>query len=272
MIKAYEINYIHALDFANRNLKALSDFGMFGAGIASLQGPVNFESVPLPDRNFSILWFILHGRITLECGGRKIEAGPGSLVLRCPHEKYRTAFLDSSFDHVYFHIQHPYTDTMQCRPAVHLHEIHTLTNMLYYEDVEKKPGHESNLTHLSLPLLNLLQRNLEENSNHRIEPVFRILEQHPKQIWTTAKLAARLHISSSLLYKLCRQYYGKSPSEIIQSVKMRHVNSLLLSTDESLDSIAEQLGYSSAFALSKIYHKYYGKRPGGARRELQSGK
>ncbi|MCX6939074.1 MAG: helix-turn-helix transcriptional regulator [Verrucomicrobia bacterium] len=79
--------------------------------------------------------------------------------------------------------------------------------------------------------------------------------------WTVARLARELHMSTSNLHKTMLRHYGIKPADLITRLRINHAISRLLNTDMTLADIAEETGYSSAFAFSSAFKRKVGRSP-----------
>ena len=95
----------------------------------------------------------------------------------------------------------------------------------------------------------------------RLAMLWQAVEQQPAEAWTVGKLAMVAGCSREHLRRLCQEQLGRSPQEQLAWVRLRHAARLLSATDEKLESIARDSGYSSAFALSNAFVRWMGCRP-----------
>ena len=87
---------------------------------------------------------------------------------------------------------------------------------------------------------------------------------HP---WTVAELSERVALSEGHFYREVRRLLGQRPMAILVRLRMERACALLQTTELTLDIIAEQLAYSSAYAFSHAFTQYLGVRPGRYRRQ-----
>ena len=264
------IKSCRALPFQQEALKQLRDFGIFEGGIAVLSGTPPFAwNVEKQTREFTIFWFVLKGDICVENGkGDRMEGKRGTLLLRSSAENQRIVSRESEFEHLYFKRNTPLASGMTAQEAVNLEELRNLMEMFWSEYSIRRRNCSEVLHYLDGLMKVLLERNLaEEKHTVRTDKLFHLLEESPGEKWTVGSLARAMNMSPSLLYKLCCRNYGAGPARLIRKVKMLQAYGLLCNSSESLESIAASLGYSSAFAFSKVFTNYYGRRPGQVRRE-----
>lgn len=75
--------------------------------------------------------------------------------------------------------------------------------------------------------------------------------------------------SRSQLFRLTVQYYKKTPSEIITEIRMNLAGEYLRNSGDTLEAIAEKIGYHSVSQLHKVFRQTYGESPGAYRKKSQ---
>jgi AraC-like DNA-binding protein len=74
-------------------------------------------------------------------------------------------------------------------------------------------------------------------------------------------LAKKLGVSSRQLLRLMMEYFGMSYQDKLLQTRMDHALWLLRTTDDSVSSIAEAVGYSSETAFRKVFRRHFGASP-----------
>lgn len=67
------------------------------------------------------------------------------------------------------------------------------------------------------------------------------------------RLTELSHVSHTHLWRTTRTYFGMSPSELINGIRLHHAALLLRTTEISISEIAERCGYSSAAHFSTAF-------------------
>lgn len=80
------------------------------------------------------------------------------------------------------------------------------------------------------------------------------------------ELAGRLGISPAQLSRRFKAAHAVTPVEYLRGIRLQKVRQLLAETDDTLQTIAEQTGYRSAFYLSRVFTNQTGQSPSGYRR------
>jgi AraC-like DNA-binding protein/uncharacterized RmlC-like cupin family protein len=91
------------------------------------------------------------------------------------------------------------------------------------------------------------------------------VQHHMAKAFTLDELAAGIGLSK---YHFCREFRkatGTTPMAFVRQVRVEAARSLLLSTSLTLRGIAEQVGFSDEFQLSRVFRRVTGLAPGQVR-------
>ena len=94
-----------------------------------------------------------------------------------------------------------------------------------------------------------------------VGPALALIHTHPGRPWTVASLATAVGSSRAALARRFTQLVGQTPVAYLTSWRLSHAADLLTTTDATLDGIARQVGYSSAFAFSAAFKRARGVSP-----------
>lgn len=78
---------------------------------------------------------------------------------------------------------------------------------------------------------------------------------------TVASLAEIAHMSESNFYAAFRKQFGSSPIAYINYYRISIASQLLKSTDDSISSIAEQVGFHDPLYFSKLFRRTHELSP-----------
>ena len=84
---------------------------------------------------------------------------------------------------------------------------------------------------------------------------------------SVSALAKLLAVSESSLYAAFKQRSESSIGEIKRRVVMERAKDMLISTDVSVESVSEMLGFSSSSYFRKCFKSHFGKSPRQARKQ-----
>ncbi|MFZ4300652.1 cupin domain-containing protein [Streptomyces cinereoruber] len=89
----------------------------------------------------------------------------------------------------------------------------------------------------------------------------RLLQNDPAHPWTVASLAARTGASRAALARRFTALVGEPPMAYLTGWRLALAADLLRGTDATVESVARQVGYSGAFALSAAFKRVRGLSP-----------
>lgn len=94
-----------------------------------------------------------------------------------------------------------------------------------------------------------------------VGPVLRLLHADPGRDWTLAALAARVHVSRATLARRFADLVGQPPMGYLTEWRLKLAADLLRDPSRTLASIATEVGYGTAFALSAAFRRERGESP-----------
>jgi len=99
------------------------------------------------------------------------------------------------------------------------------------------------------------------HSDPVVGPVLRLIHSHPAHPWTVAALASRSGVSRPTLARRFTDLVGTPPMAYLTAWRIDLAADLLVNSDATVDSVARQVGYGSAFALSTAFKRVRGISP-----------
>ncbi|MGW2200916.1 cupin domain-containing protein [Streptomyces sp. NPDC001774] len=94
----------------------------------------------------------------------------------------------------------------------------------------------------------------------------RLIQDDPAHPWTVASLAAKAGSSRAGLARRFAELVGEPPMAYLTGWRLARAADLLRQTDATVESVARQVGYSTAFALSAAFKRVRGVSPQEYRR------
>lgn len=94
-----------------------------------------------------------------------------------------------------------------------------------------------------------------------VSQALRLLHDDPGRGWTVGSLAAATGVSRALLARDFVARVGEPPMSYLAGWRLSIAADLLRETDATVESIARQVGYGSAFALSAAFKRRRGLTP-----------
>jgi AraC-like DNA-binding protein len=79
--------------------------------------------------------------------------------------------------------------------------------------------------------------------------------------WSLDRLAARYKTSKEQFRRVCLRDLGRSPMQHLTSLRIERACHLLTSTQDKVESIAEQVGFENAPVFSRAFKRWVGRSP-----------
>jgi AraC-like DNA-binding protein len=95
-------------------------------------------------------------------------------------------------------------------------------------------------------------------------PALRAIHTAPEQDWSIERLATLCHMSRTAFAVRFNRALGESPLRYLTRWRMTRARQLMADRRMSLDQVAQRVGYSSGFALSKAYKRETKASPRGS--------
>jgi AraC-like DNA-binding protein len=89
----------------------------------------------------------------------------------------------------------------------------------------------------------------------------RLMQAEPSRPWTVASLAAEIGVSRAALARRFHDLVGEPPMTFLTGWRLALAADLLLEPGATVGSVADQVGYGSAFALSTAFKRVRGVSP-----------
>lgn len=93
------------------------------------------------------------------------------------------------------------------------------------------------------------------------ENVYEFIYENFLKNLSITQIADHFNISRNYLFKICKEYYGQSPKNMIQELRMNQAVQLLRGSKMQIKEIANIVGYKDAFSFSKMFSQYYNYSP-----------
>ncbi|WP_037681587.1 AraC family transcriptional regulator [Streptomyces griseus] len=89
----------------------------------------------------------------------------------------------------------------------------------------------------------------------------RLIHDRPARSWTVTALAEEAGVSRATFARRFTELVGEPPMTYLTGWRLALAADLLTRTEATVDSIARQVGYQSAFGLSVAFKRVHGTRP-----------
>jgi AraC-like DNA-binding protein len=105
-------------------------------------------------------------------------------------------------------------------------------------------------------------------SDTRLARSLTVMHDQPHAPWTVLSLAQEAGMSRTAFSTHFREVVGYSPMEYLGLWRMRLASEWLMTTDESIGQIGENLGYGNEAAFRRAFRKIVGYPPGKLRKRV----
>lgn len=105
-------------------------------------------------------------------------------------------------------------------------------------------------------------------ANLTLERFRHLVEAHLRERWPVQRFAAELEVSPDRLHDICTRTLGKPPRRLIRDRLTFEAQALLQRSHQTLDQIADHLGFRSTSQFSVFFKAETGVPPGAFRRAL----
>jgi AraC-like DNA-binding protein len=150
--------------------------------------------------------------------------------------------------------------------------IHQVVTLLSREMLHAEPGKQTVLDRLLDVLVVLgLRAGLTRSatapawfraaSDPRLSPALLAIHASAGKPWTVDDLARLSSMSRATFARAFHQALGQAPMQYLTDWRMALARDLLLAQDATLDKIAAQVGYSSAYAFATAFRRHHGEPP-----------
>ena len=153
-------------------------------------------------------------------------------------------------------------------------EMEKLISKMEKESQEKKPGFELALDGYMKLVFSLIIRTFRESEPHGIvsaitPEILKYIDENYQENLTLTTLANKCFYNPAYLGRLFKTTFNMSLKEYICEKRISHAIKLLISTDNTAESIARQVGYEDKKRFYSIFKDKTGYTPIGYREEFK---
>lgn len=108
--------------------------------------------------------------------------------------------------------------------------------------------------------------NIREGREERIVDIMRYVQNHYKDV-TLEELADHFHLSGPYLSKYIKEHTGATFQDTVKKARMKKARAMLKETNQTVESIAANVGYETVEHFNRLFKKTYGMTPVQFRRQ-----
>lgn len=161
--------------------------------------------------------------------------------------------------------------------ATELSWLQTTINFISYEIRQVRPGTEAVVNRLVEVLFTQIMRAYIEQAetpsgilgaiaDPKLGLVMNAMHRHPEYLWSVETLAQEARMSRTTFSNRFHALTRQTPMHYLTMWRMQKARELLASTNLSMLTIAEKVGYQSEASFGKAFKKCMGVSPGAVRR------
>lgn len=247
------------------------------AGHYKLITKKQFKTTRVNGRNDYQLLYIANGKAHFLINGNKIEAEKGSVILYSPKDSQEYIYyLDENPDIYWIHFSG--SDPQKIiddSNIIFKRKINILKRHDYIiimdkiiQEIQKKEIDYLNMCNLYIKQLFLLiKRSTDENTyinnniNKEIQNILDSFEENYNKPLFIAEYAKNHNISICWLIKLFKQQVGITPKDYLINIRLNKAKELLITSEYTINEIAEIVGYEDALYFSRLFKKRIGMSP-----------
>jgi AraC-like DNA-binding protein len=245
------------------------------------------------DLEYFDLIFIKKGKLYLTEDGKDFTVNRNEMLVLLPfkhHFSTRPTDDETEFYWLHFYTNSYYTEGDEPRklksdipiPSLHFHinsytlHLQKKCKLVDYEEIYQKidqlliattnENKELSFWDIQISffsLINLLEsQGMAKDSSYIIsEKIVQFIRDHYDQPITNTKLAEQFNIHENTIAKYMKRFYNVTALEYLNTYRLEQARMLLLKADYSIESIAEQCGFSFGPYFSSAFKKTYGISP-----------
>ena len=122
---------------------------------------------------------------------------------------------------------------------------------------------------LAINTKNRAQRLRDSEDGRRINQILTFIRENAFSGITVDDVAAHLGLSARQASRISRQLFDCSLNQLIVSIRIKEICTLLTDSKYSISDIAEIAGFSSPYSFSRHFSHYTGVTPGSYRRDFE---
>ncbi len=107
----------------------------------------------------------------------------------------------------------------------------------------------------------------EAQQTNRLKVLLESIRGNLADDWTIERMSRMAGTSRAQFHRLVPRLMGRSPLQMVHAMRMERATELLVYTRHDLATIAEEIGYGSAFSFSKAFKHHFKMSPSQFRRK-----
>lgn len=266
ILEPSKILFLTPSGFALRTLYCLQHIGIFHCDTRYRVTHPYWESI--------LLIFMEEGTLQVTCQQETRMAKKGDVVLidcRHAHEYIAMSDVRFRFFHFYGVTSADYAEMILRNPGRFLlgsadspilrKQFQTLYHLAQAQTNTRMEQQISICIQMILAELTETAYDIRPGSNTAIDTVIRYMEDHLRENLSLEEIAAQTGFNKHYFARLFRKYTGFPLHQYFVRMKIQYARRLLLTTDDSVESIAEKCGFDNTSNFIRTFKQVSGMTP-----------
>lgn len=219
--------------------------------------------------NLFLFIYVCSGSLFFEMEGKGSVALRDQIILldcRKPHKYYCSEPTEFLWFHFNGNNSEQYTEYLyeQNGPLFSGETVNDLRRsfqMIFSYSQEVPSNEHLTSMHVGRILSRLAAPERRTSGNRALDPAIDYIREHYNTPIALEDLAAQCNMSTSHFIRSFGKYLNRTPHEYLLSYRLRQSKQMLLSSQDSIEQIAEQCGFNSASHFARAFRKSNGISP-----------
>ena len=111
-------------------------------------------------------------------------------------------------------------------------------------------------------------QNINQNTGRKAQ-IYQFIEDHAHENVSLADMGKVIGVSPSRARHLVRELTSRNFKSLLKEERMLRARYLLQSTNHTLESISETIGFENEYYFNRVFKNYFGIAPGKFRRQIK---
>lgn len=209
------------------------------------------------------LWYVVQGHVSITTESQRYELDVNDVFLFnlkenhiCRHDPQNPLTVYT----IYFHKQGVGVEEIKHKCLVNARLIGEMIRYIVeiYENKEERdfePWLNSIFTEF------ISEHKVEEKKHSVIQVIQDLMKSHNSKLFSLEEMCEITGYSKNQLIRIMKKETGKTPIKYQMHYKMEYAKSLLMYSNETIESISMQVGFQDANYFSKVFKQFVGLNP-----------
>lgn len=232
------------------------------------------------------LYFILDGHVEVHVKDQVIKATAGDLLFLPKNQLQSRVIVSKEMTHYWLHFTCPMdkndldlvdtlTFPMKLTPIDKSYIKETFIKLLAAIKQDDMQGRIHTLMYSTILVdyyltnCNDVQPTFLDDKFNQLNKIRLYIQDHLNRPITIEELSSQMHLHPNYFNNLFKSYFNVAPKQYINSLKVQRAKELLLVSNQSIEEIANNLGFQDKFYFSRLFKKKMGVSPQQFRKNMK---